>query len=79
MEYTEDILSKLRNSLPWGYAEKIKSRLLEQNGTRLTENSIRRHLTLKYANNSTIKEALLLADEYRQERIANASKMVRRR
>ncbi len=79
MDYTVHTLERLRNSLPWGYAKKIQERLYQKYGKRLTENSIRRHLTLAYANNNTISEALILADEYKIERIKMATTIAKRK
>lgn len=79
MDYTEETLMRLRNSLPWGYAEKLQARILEKTGKRLIPNSIRRHLTMKYANTETITEAMLLAEEYKTERQANALQLAKRR
>jgi hypothetical protein len=77
MEYTDHTLQRLRNALPWGYAQKLQERLLKKTGKRLTTNSIRRHLTLPYANTDTISEALILAEEYKAERIKNATSIAK--
>lgn len=79
MDYTDHTLERLRNSLPWGYAKQLQIRLLHKFGKRLTENSIRRHLTLKNANDLTISEALILADEYKAERIKMATTIAKRK
>ena len=79
MDYTEETLTRLRNSLPWCYAEKLQQRILEKTGKRLIPNSIRRHLTMKYANTETISEAMLLAEEYKKERQAKAYTLAKRK
>jgi hypothetical protein len=79
MDYTEETLMRLRNSLPWCYAEKLQERILEKTGKRLIPNSIRRHLTVKYANTETIAEAMLLAEEYRKERQSKAYTLAKRK
>lgn len=79
MNYTEENLMRLRNSLPWGYAKKLQKRLFEKNGKRLTENSIRRHLTMAFVNTESITEALLLAEEYKKERQEKALLIAKRK
>ena len=79
MDYTEDSLMRLRNSLPWGYAEKLRVRMLEKHDRRLTANSIRRHLSLKNADTQTISEAILLKEEALEERKAKALSLAKRK
>jgi hypothetical protein len=79
MDYTEETLMRLRNSLPWCYGEILQERILEKTGKRLIPNSIRRHLTVKYANTETITEAMLLAEEYRKERQLKAYTLAKRK
>ena len=79
MDYTEETLMRLRNSLPWGYAEKLRVRMLEKHHRRLTRNSIRRHLTVAYAHPETIAEAMELKQEALEERQAQALQLAKRR
>lgn len=79
MDYTEDTLQQLRNSLPHGYAKKLREIILKKTDQDYTENSIRRHLQLKYVNDNTVNEAVLLAAETREKRIANTKKIIKKR
>jgi hypothetical protein len=74
-EYDDMKLMRLRNSLPFGYAEILRDRIAEKTGRFYALNSIRRHLTVKYSNSSTIAEAFLLAEETKLKRQQNARRV----
>lgn len=71
---TEDNLRRLRNSLPHCYAEKLQERLYKKGERFYALNSIRRHLTMEYVNETTVNEALLLAKETKEKRIRDLAK-----